>query len=154
MASNLRVQALIGQRTLLLTTAAALPLTGWTVHALALHRRLAAARRDPLTGLASWPELITYGHAAGDAVLSTNGRRLARWTSGRQALAVRLGGDDLLTALLEASSQFTGQVECGAATVPGHVQRRLWWTGLGHGEGRGGGDAASHRRPVGALPAG
>jgi hypothetical protein len=35
----------------LLITAAALPLTGWTVHAVALHRRIAAARRDPLTGL-------------------------------------------------------------------------------------------------------
>jgi diguanylate cyclase (GGDEF)-like protein len=127
MASNLRVQARIGQRALLLTTAA-LPLTGWTVHALALHRRLAAARKDPLTGLLGRPELLaygdrllrtgrrealrvllldadgfkevndTYGHAAGDAVLRTIGGRLARWTAGRQALAVRLGGDEFALA--------------------------------------------------------
>ncbi|MER7782279.1 MULTISPECIES: diguanylate cyclase [Streptomyces] len=45
-----RQQARIGQRALLLTTAA-LPLTGWAVHAAALHKQLAATRRDPLTGL-------------------------------------------------------------------------------------------------------
>jgi GGDEF domain-containing protein len=50
MDSVLRVQGRIGPRTLLITTAA-LPLTGWTVHALALHRKLAATRKDPLTGL-------------------------------------------------------------------------------------------------------
>ncbi|MFF7535333.1 hypothetical protein ACFZB2_40740 [Streptomyces bobili] len=50
MSSLLRVQGRIGQRTLLLTTAA-VPLTGWAVHAVALHRQLAATRRDPLTGL-------------------------------------------------------------------------------------------------------
>ncbi|WSQ06504.1 hypothetical protein OG604_01220 [Streptomyces sp. NBC_01231] len=50
MSSLLRVHGRIGQRTLLLTTAA-VPLTGWTVHALALHRKLAAAKKDPITGL-------------------------------------------------------------------------------------------------------
>ncbi|MEU5709965.1 MULTISPECIES: hypothetical protein [Streptomyces] len=50
MSSLLRVQGRIGQRTLLLTTAA-VPLTGWAVHAVTLHKRLAATRRDPLTGL-------------------------------------------------------------------------------------------------------
>ncbi|MGW2464486.1 GGDEF domain-containing protein, partial [Streptomyces sp. NPDC001761] len=50
MDSVLRVQARIGQRALLLTTAA-LPLTGWAVHAVALHKQLAATRKDPLTGL-------------------------------------------------------------------------------------------------------
>ncbi|MEH0450159.1 hypothetical protein QA811_43145 [Streptomyces sp. B21-102] len=50
MSSLLRVQGRIGQRTLLLTTAA-VPLTGWAVHAVTLHRQLAATRRDPLTGL-------------------------------------------------------------------------------------------------------
>ncbi|MER7898922.1 hypothetical protein ABTX62_23120 [Streptomyces sp. NPDC096046] len=50
MDSVLRVQGRIGPRTLLITTAA-LPLTGWMVHALALHRKLAATRKDPLTGL-------------------------------------------------------------------------------------------------------
>lgn len=49
MSSLLRVQGRIGQRTLLLTTAA-VPLTGWAVHAVALHKQLAATRKDPLTG--------------------------------------------------------------------------------------------------------
>jgi hypothetical protein len=31
-------------------TAAVVPLAGWTIHSIALHRRLAAAHRDPLTG--------------------------------------------------------------------------------------------------------
>ncbi|MBK3557223.1 GGDEF domain-containing protein [Streptomyces sp. MBT56] len=123
MSSLLRFQARIGQRTLLLTTAA-LPLTGWTVHALTLHRRLADARKDLLTGLPLRPEFTayserllrtrhrndlhvlmldgvdfkgindTYGHAAGDTVIQTMGRRLARWSANRQALAARLGGDE------------------------------------------------------------
>ncbi|MCG8970430.1 hypothetical protein [Streptomyces sp. CL12-4] len=50
MASTVRVQAPIGQRALFITTLA-VPLTGWTVHALTLHRKLSAARRDPLRGL-------------------------------------------------------------------------------------------------------
>ncbi|MEV6594149.1 hypothetical protein [Streptomyces acidicola] len=50
MDSVLRVQARFGQRALLLTTAA-VPLAGWTVHVIALHRRLAAAKKDPLAGL-------------------------------------------------------------------------------------------------------
>lgn len=45
MSSLLRVQGQIGPRTLLLTTAA-LPLTGWVVHAVALHKQLAKTRRD------------------------------------------------------------------------------------------------------------
>lgn len=39
----------IGNRALLLTTAV-IPLTGWAVHATALHRRLASTKRDPLPG--------------------------------------------------------------------------------------------------------
>jgi diguanylate cyclase (GGDEF)-like protein len=133
MSSLLRIQARIGQRTLLLTTAA-LPLTGWTVHALALHRRLAVARKDQLTGLPSRPELIaygerllrtrhrdalhvllldgvgfkavndTYGHAAGDAVIQIIGRRLARWSASRQALAARLGGDEFAVSVVLSPS--------------------------------------------------
>ncbi|MET9656788.1 GGDEF domain-containing protein [Streptomyces sp. NPDC006510] len=129
MSSLLRLQARIGQRTLLLTTAA-LPLTGWTVHALTLHRRLADARKDQLSGLPKRPELLahserhlrtrhrdalhvlmldgvgfkavndTYGHAAGDAVIQTIGRRLARWSASRQALAARLGGDEFAVSVV------------------------------------------------------
>ncbi|MEU6300028.1 hypothetical protein [Streptomyces erythrochromogenes] len=50
MDSVLRAQARFGQRALLLTTAA-VPLTGWAVHAITLHKKIAASRRDPLTGL-------------------------------------------------------------------------------------------------------
>ena len=50
MASIARVHVPSGNRALILTSIA-VPLTGWTVHAVSLHRKLAAARRDPLTGL-------------------------------------------------------------------------------------------------------
>jgi diguanylate cyclase (GGDEF)-like protein len=122
----LRLQARIGQRTLLLTTAA-VPLTGWTVHAVTLHRRLAASRRDPLTGLlrrdaytARARQILrrhgdntavvmvdadhfkavndTFGHAAGDAVLAAFGARLTAWAGPRSA-AGRLGGDEFAIVL-------------------------------------------------------
>ncbi|MEW2123122.1 GGDEF domain-containing protein [Streptomyces sp. NPDC007259] len=101
--------------------AAALPAFGWALHSGLLTRRLAAARRDPLTGLltrAGWTAraerllarhpgalvlLIdlddfktindTHGHAAGDAVLTATADRLARWC-GRHGIAARLGGDE------------------------------------------------------------
>ncbi|MFJ1901999.1 GGDEF domain-containing protein [Streptomyces sp. NPDC088115] len=123
MNSTLRLPGRIGPHTLLITTAA-VPLTGWAVHALTLHRRLADARKDLLTGLPCRPEFVaygerllrtrrrdavhvlmldgvdfkavndTYGHAAGDTVIQTLGRRLAQWSASRQALAARLGGDE------------------------------------------------------------
>jgi len=125
MDSVLRLQAQIGQRALLLTTAA-VPLTGWTLHALTLHRRLAAERRDPLTGaqrraaferraqrllarhrknslvclvdLDNFKGLNdTHGHAAGDAALAATGDRLARW-AGPHGVVGRLGGDEFAVA--------------------------------------------------------
>jgi len=100
---------------------AAVPALGWAVHGGLLVRRLACARRDPLTGLhtrAGWsaraerilaksPAALvllvdlddfkaindTHGHAAGDAVLVTTADRLTRWC-GRHGLAARLGGDE------------------------------------------------------------
>ncbi|MFE6526072.1 GGDEF domain-containing protein [Streptomyces sp. NPDC057794] len=121
MDSVLRAQAPIGQRALLLTTAA-IPLTGWTVHAVALHRRLASAKKDPLTGLlrrdaytARARQVLArhgddvavvlvdadhfkdinddLGHAAGDVVLAAFGARLTAW-AGRSASVGRLGGDE------------------------------------------------------------
>ncbi|WP_406387365.1 GGDEF domain-containing protein [Streptomyces sp. NBC_00887] len=126
MSSLLRVQGRIGQRTLLLTTAA-VPLTGWAVHAVALHKQLAATRRDPLTGLlrrdaytARARRLLarhgddtalvmidadhfkavndTMGHPAGDAVLAAFGARLTAW-AGPRASVGRLGGDEFAVVL-------------------------------------------------------
>ncbi|MCH0560391.1 MULTISPECIES: GGDEF domain-containing protein [unclassified Streptomyces] len=126
MSPLLRVQGRIGQRTLLLTTAA-VPLTGWAVHAVTLHRQLAATRRDPLTGLlrrdsytARARRLLarhgddtvlvmvdadhfkavndTMGHPAGDAVLAAFGARLTAW-AGPRAAAGRLGGDEFAVVL-------------------------------------------------------
>ncbi|MFE4578537.1 GGDEF domain-containing protein [Streptomyces chartreusis] len=120
MSSLLRVQGRFGQRTLLLTTAA-VPLTGWAVHAVTLHRQLAATRRDPLTSLlrrdsytARARRLLArrgdvavvmvdqdhfkavnddFGHPAGDAVLAATAARLTAWASPRAAVG-RLGGDE------------------------------------------------------------
>ncbi|MDX2597999.1 GGDEF domain-containing protein [Streptomyces sp. WI03-4A] len=101
--------------------AAGLPALGWTVHGGVLLRRLATARRDPLTGLhtrAGWTARAerllskhtgalvllvdlddfkatndTHGHAAGDTVLIATARRLNDWC-GRHGIAARLGGDE------------------------------------------------------------
>lgn len=126
MDSVLRTQARFGQRALLLTTAA-VPLTGWAVHAVALHKRIAATRRDPLTGLlrrdsytARARRLLArhgdkatvvmvdadhfkqindgMGHAAGDTVLAAFGTRLTAW-AGPRASVGRLGGDEFAVVL-------------------------------------------------------
>ncbi|CCK32921.1 GGDEF domain-containing protein (plasmid) [Streptomyces davaonensis JCM 4913] len=140
MDSVLRARARIGQRALLLTTAA-VPLTGWTVHAIALHRRLAAAQKDPLTGLlrrdaytARARQVLAHhgdnvavvlvdadhfkdinddlGHAAGDAVLAAFGaRRTAR--AGRSASVGRLGGDEFAVVL----PMYPGRREVRLATL-------------------------------------
>ncbi|MFF5131045.1 GGDEF domain-containing protein [Streptomyces syringium] len=125
MDSVLRVPGRIGPRTLLIT--AAVPLAGWTMHAVALHKRLAATRRDPLTGLlrrdsytARAHRLLarhgddvavvlidhdhfktvndTRGHAAGDAVLAATAARLIAWAGPRAAVG-RLGGDEFAVVL-------------------------------------------------------
>ncbi|MBC2868650.1 GGDEF domain-containing protein [Streptomyces mexicanus] len=126
MDSVLRVQGRIGPRALLVTTAA-VPLTGWTVHAIALHKRLATTRKDPLTGLlrrdaytARARRILarhrddtavllvdadhfkrindTLGHAAGDTVLVAIGARLTAW-AGPGAAVGRLGGDEFAVVL-------------------------------------------------------
>ncbi|MFC4467047.1 GGDEF domain-containing protein [Streptomyces xiangluensis] len=126
MDSVMRVQARFGQRALLLTTAA-VPLTGWTVHAIAMHRKLAATRKDPLTGLlrrdaytARARRILArhgddtavvmidvdhfkdvnddFGHAGGDAVLAAFGARLTAWADPRASVG-RLGGDEFAVVL-------------------------------------------------------
>ncbi|WP_409239370.1 GGDEF domain-containing protein [Streptomyces sp. PA5.6] len=126
MSLRLRVQGRIGQHTLLLTTAA-VSMTGWTVHAVALHRQLAAAKRDPLTGLlrrdaytARARRLLSrhgdkvtvvmvdadhfkqindgLGHEAGDIVLASIAARLTAWAGPRAAIG-RLGGDEFAVVL-------------------------------------------------------
>jgi diguanylate cyclase (GGDEF)-like protein len=107
----------------LLAVAAPSALAGWTVHAACARRALAAARRDPVTGLpgrAGWTAQArrimrgggtrtvilvdldrfkrindTYGHAAGDELLAVTAARLRTW-AGRAGggAAGRLGGDE------------------------------------------------------------
>ncbi|MGW5679049.1 GGDEF domain-containing protein [Streptomyces sp. NPDC003860] len=117
-----------GQRALFITTLA-LPLTGWTIHARVLNRRLA---HDPLTGaqrraaferraqrllarhrhdsvvclvdLDHFKDLNdTHGHAAGDTALAATGERLARW-AGPRGVVGRLGGDEFAVATRRAES--------------------------------------------------
>ncbi|MGW3269037.1 GGDEF domain-containing protein [Streptomyces sp. NPDC001056] len=126
MDSVLHHRGRIGSRTLLLTTAA-VPLTGWAVHAITLHKQLAATRKDPLTGLlrrdaytARARRLLsrhgdgvavvmidadhfkqindTAGHPGGDAVLAAFGARITAW-AGPRAAAGRLGGDEFAVVL-------------------------------------------------------
>ncbi|MFF4041624.1 GGDEF domain-containing protein [Streptomyces sp. NPDC001816] len=115
-----------------LTTAASIvPLLGWAVHGGILTRRLATARRDPLTGLhtrAGWTtraeHLIrrhpraavllvdldhfktlndTHGHAAGDAALIATADRLRTWC-GHNGIAGRLGGDEFVAAVRDLAA--------------------------------------------------
>ncbi|MFF7452058.1 MULTISPECIES: diguanylate cyclase [unclassified Streptomyces] len=127
MASTVRVHGPSGQRALIITSLA-VPLTGWTVHAVTLHRKLAAARRDPLTGLlgrdgytakarqitgrygdSSLVVIVDLdhfkeindgpgGHAAGDRVLAVTAQRLTAWAGSRGAVG-RLGGDEFAVAV-------------------------------------------------------
>ncbi|MFD3665762.1 GGDEF domain-containing protein [Streptomyces sp. NPDC058659] len=126
MDSVLHTTGRFGPRTLLITTAA-VPLTGWVVHAVALHKKLAATKRDPLTGLlrrdsytararrllARHGDKVTVvmvdadrfkqindglGHAAGDTVLASIGARLTAWAGPRAAIG-RLGGDEFAVVL-------------------------------------------------------
>ncbi|MFJ1804515.1 GGDEF domain-containing protein [Streptomyces sp. NPDC088180] len=134
---TVRLPDLIGPRTLLIT--AALPLTGWAVHAAALHKRLAEQQRDPLTGLlrrdaytARARRILarhgdtaavitidaddfkavndTLGHAAGDTLLAAFGSRLTAWAGPRSAVG-RLGGDEFAVVLELASDRRERRLE-------------------------------------------
>ncbi|MEV7445279.1 GGDEF domain-containing protein [Streptomyces sp. NPDC091204] len=125
--------------------AAALPLaSGWSVHGLWMRRRIAAARRDPLTGLLTrdgfteaarrWLSSIrpravclidlnefkqindTYGHAAGDAVIRAVGERLREWALNNSAVVGRLGGDEF-AAVVPAYSEHQLAETLGSLTA-------------------------------------
>jgi diguanylate cyclase (GGDEF)-like protein len=118
-----------------IVTAAPL-LAGWTGTGLFYRRRLAAARRDPLTNLLTrdgWQKAAlrhtlrgnsavavidldgfkgindTYGHAAGDAVLTATGHRLYLWAGTANGTAGRLGGDEF--ALVFTADDFQARIE-------------------------------------------
>ncbi|MFJ8762702.1 GGDEF domain-containing protein [Streptomyces cyaneofuscatus] len=126
MNSVVRLPGRIGPNALLIT-AAAVPLTGWAVHAVTLYKQIAAKEKDPLTGLlrrdaytARALRLLArhgdntavimidadrfkqindgLGHAAGDAVLAAFGARLTAWAGPRAAVGC-LGGDEFAVVL-------------------------------------------------------
>ncbi|MCX5346173.1 GGDEF domain-containing protein [Streptomyces atratus] len=138
MDSVLHHRGRFGPRTLLITTAA-VPLTGWVVHAVALHKQLAATKKDPLTGLlrrdaytARARRLLVrhgdstavvmidadrfkaindgLGHAAGDTVLTSIGARLTAW-AGPHAAVGRLGGDEFAVVLQLTSGRRAQRLE-------------------------------------------
>lgn len=106
---------------------------GLAVHTGTLHRKLATARRDPLTGLHSRTTFTNrattltsrhnqtamvlicdidhfkqindhYGHAAGDRVLVVTAQRLTNWAGPRSVIS-RLGGDEFALATKIQPSQ-------------------------------------------------
>lgn len=126
MDSALHTTGRFGPRTLLITVAA-VPLTGWAVHAVTLYKQIAAKEKDPLTGLlrrdaytvrarrllARHGDKVTVvmvdagpfkqindgmGHAAGDTVLAAIGARLTAWAGPRASFG-RLRGDEFAVVL-------------------------------------------------------
>ncbi|MFF8967852.1 GGDEF domain-containing protein [Streptomyces sp. NPDC014995] len=111
--------------------ASIVPLLGWAVHGGILTRRLACARRDPLTGLhtrAGWtaraehlirrhPDAAvllvdldhfktlndTHGHVVGDAALVATADRMRAWC-GRNGTAGRLGGDEFVAVIRDLTA--------------------------------------------------
>ncbi|MGW1776253.1 GGDEF domain-containing protein [Streptomyces sp. NPDC002104] len=138
MDSVLHTTGRFGPRTLLIT-AAAVPLTGWAVHATVLIKQNAAKDKDPLTGLlrrdaytararrllARHGDKVTVvmvdadhfkqindgmGHEAGDTVLAAIGARLTAW-AGPRASVGRLGGDEFAVVLELAADRRTQRLE-------------------------------------------
>ncbi|RPK23570.1 putative diguanylate cyclase YfiN [Streptomyces sp. ADI91-18] len=138
MDSVLHTTGRFGPRTLLIT-AAAVPLTGWAVHAATLYKQIAAKEKDPLTGLlrrdaytararrllARHGDKVTVvmvdadhfkqindgmGHEAGDTVLASIGARLTAW-AGPRASVGRLGGDEFAVVLELKDDRRTQRLE-------------------------------------------
>jgi diguanylate cyclase (GGDEF)-like protein len=113
---------------------------GWPLHARLLRRRLAAARRDPLTGLPTrgeferraarlagrGPVLVvlldldgfkqlndTHGHAAGDDALWETAVWLREWNAslfGGRGVVARLGGDEFAAVVPATGAGDSGEV--------------------------------------------
>ncbi|RPK32274.1 putative diguanylate cyclase YedQ [Streptomyces sp. ADI92-24] len=138
MDSVLHTTGRFGPRTLLIT-AAAVPLTGWAVHATVLLKQIAAKEKDPLTGLlrrdaytararrilARHGDKVAVvmvdadhfkqindgmGHEAGDTVLAAIGARLTAWAGPRASIG-RLGGDEFAVVLELAADRRTQRLE-------------------------------------------
>ncbi|MFF3264930.1 GGDEF domain-containing protein [Streptomyces sp. NPDC002932] len=138
MDSVLHTTGRFGPRTLLIT-AAAVPLTGWAVHAVTLYKQIAAKDKDPLTGLlrrdtyttrarrllARHGDKVTVvmvdadkfkaindslGHEAGDTVLASIAARLTAWAGPRSAIG-RLGGDEFAVVLELAADRRAQRLE-------------------------------------------
>ncbi|MFG2351945.1 GGDEF domain-containing protein [Streptomyces phaeochromogenes] len=83
------------------------PLTGLPVRDILIDRidRLAHTRRELLHVLVADVDGLkavndNFGHAAGDVLIATTGRRLSAWAAAHGGLAARLGGDEFGIALL------------------------------------------------------
>ncbi|MFC5204285.1 diguanylate cyclase domain-containing protein [Streptomyces kaempferi] len=116
-------------RTLLVAASAPLALAALLADDVRVRHQLEAARKDPLTGLASRDALTnrinrlarsrrgqlhvlvadadglkavndSLGHAAGDTLIAAIGHRLGTWAAARGGIAARLGGDELGATLL------------------------------------------------------
>ncbi|WP_279616331.1 GGDEF domain-containing protein [Streptomyces atriruber] len=139
---------------------AALPLAaGWSVNNRWLRRRIEAARHDPLTGLwtreafeeharkslshkQQWAVLVldlnrfkqtndTYGHAAGDAVLSATGQRLGAWAAAHHGVAGRLGGDEFaaITDVSGTRDTVTGTLSAKLLNLIGRLEQPVVFEG-------------------------
>jgi len=136
-------------------TAAAVPLAGWTVHSVIWHRRLAATRRDPLTGAQrrdGWTlqahHLLArhrdqavvlladvdhfkavndqHGHAAGDAALQHIAQILVDSVRNTDVVG-RLGGDEFGVLLVQTDEETAGRkADSLAETIRA---RPLLWQG-------------------------
>lgn len=138
MNSVMRLPGRIGPNALLIT-AAAVPLTGWAVHAVSLYKQIAAKEKDPLTGLlrrdaytaralrllARHGDKVTVvmidadhfkqindgmGHGAGDSVLAAIGARLTTWAGPRASVGC-LGGDEFAVVLNLAADRSQVRLE-------------------------------------------
>ncbi|MDT3395458.1 GGDEF domain-containing protein [Streptomyces sp. B1866] len=119
--------------------ASALPVAAaWSIHGWWLRRRLAAARRDPLSGLPTRaafqraarrplarrrPAAVvlvdldgfkalndSHGHDAGDDAIRATGQRLTEWTDGL-GVAARLGGDEFAAVIqVDDADQVRGEL--------------------------------------------